>query len=566
MAEALIPNASLALLKEVYLLGRFVVQTTQTGLHHEAERSQLLEKLDFEHLFIKTFAVTLFERGGILLNNININEQWLAKINNILEVYRTILKDYATLAAKRDDAYRKFSPFTFEQGTEQLLLDFNEFDQQVQAVGSNSEEQIIPIGTESGASVVVPAEAEKVKKRPAFDLKFAFFDKSKLEKILAKQKECREKLESIIQLTMAFNPVPSASASSSRPNDSDTAVLGLASHTRVLQLNEAIEIEDITPVDLQKEGYELELPDRADGLALAHIRQVDLAGGTRLDNDALVEQKKIDGTSGAAQEENRERILKLAKVLLASHPDLGTLPLRGYWPSNDTISFVFNFPERVVSSSPVSLYDLISRGRTLGRQLSLPLRFHVAQRLAKTLAAFHADKWVHKSFRSRSIVFFKQLENAALNFKNPYLVNFEYARTLDTMTKWDVDEDVERNLYRHPDRQNTPRKSFNKIHDLYALGVVLLEIGFWKPVIRLKSEIEETLPKDSFLDPDLFMEKLIEKAVNDLPHPMGPAYASAVEVCLKGSFGVGVDHPGFSLVVQNRIVEEVGIDRLSLDF
>ena len=134
------------------------------------------------------------------------------------------------------------------------------------------------------------------------------------------------------------------------------------------------------------------------------------------------------------------------------------------------------------------------------------------------MAAFHADKWVHKSFRSQSIIFFKRLENAAVDFKNPYLVNFEYARALDTKTRWDVDMDTERNLYRHPDRQGTPRKSFNKVHDLYALGVVLLEIGLWKPVIKIKSEIEATLPVDSHLYEDLFTEKLIEKAVNDLPH------------------------------------------------
>jgi hypothetical protein len=34
-----------------------------------------------------------------------------------------------------------------------------------------------------------------------------------------------------------------------------------------------------------------------------------------------------------------------------------------------------------------------------------------------------------------------------------------------------------RDVYRHPERQGRPQKLFKKVHDIYALGVVMLEIG-----------------------------------------------------------------------------------------
>jgi hypothetical protein len=33
-----------------------------------------------------------------------------------------------------------------------------------------------------------------------------------------------------------------------------------------------------------------------------------------------------------------------------------------------------------------------------------------------------------------------------------------------------VEDDIENDLYRHPDRQGQPSQSFTKLHDIYALG------------------------------------------------------------------------------------------------
>jgi hypothetical protein len=56
-------------------------------------------------------------------------------------------------------------------------------------------------------------------------------------------------------------------------------------------------------------------------------------------------------------------------------------------------------------------------------------------------------------------------------------MGFEFSRPEFDFSSGRPDKDPARNVYRHPARQGKPDKPFAKIHDIYALGVVLLEIG-----------------------------------------------------------------------------------------
>jgi hypothetical protein len=44
--------ATVTVLKEVYLLSRFVARTAKSAKHASAERSSLQDDLDYEHLYI----------------------------------------------------------------------------------------------------------------------------------------------------------------------------------------------------------------------------------------------------------------------------------------------------------------------------------------------------------------------------------------------------------------------------------------------------------------------------------------------------------------------------------
>jgi hypothetical protein len=86
----------------------------------------------------------------------------------------------------------------------------------------------------------------------------------------------------------------------------------------------------------------------------------------------------------------------------------------------------------------------------------------------------------------RRSVAFLYAENENLSFTTPSLTSFEYPRLTAANTNWTYNNDAEKNLYRYLDRQRPPFISFNKLHDLWALGVVLLEIGLWETAASIQ--------------------------------------------------------------------------------
>lgn len=95
---------------------------------------------------------------------------------------------------------------------------------------------------------------------------------------------------------------------------------------------------------------------------------------------------------------------------------------------------------------------------------------------------------------------------------------------------------ADRDVYRHPERQGQPQKMFNKIHDIYALGVVLLEVGLWEPAI--------TLEKNKFMfakNPQSIKARLVTHAERRLESKVGGKYRDVVLKCLNGDFGIQND-------------------------
>ena len=59
-----------------------------------------------------------------------------------------------------------------------------------------------------------------------------------------------------------------------------------------------------------------------------------------------------------------------------------------------------------------------------------------------------------------------------------FLVGFESFRPLDDCTHLAGDCEWQKNLYRHPSRQGMfPEEYYQMQHDIYSLGVCLLELG-----------------------------------------------------------------------------------------
>jgi hypothetical protein len=94
-------------------------------------------------------------------------------------------------------------------------------------------------------------------------------------------------------------------------------------------------------------------------------------------------------------------------------------------------------------------------------------------------------------------------------------------------------------FYRHPVRQ---AHQFSPKHDVYALGVVLLEIGPWKTVSQFFNKAIQDSQKSGRLPKARDTRgALAQLAQIELPKEMGESYALAVSSCLLGKFKDGID-------------------------
>ncbi|KAK6222689.1 hypothetical protein LQW54_000870 [Pestalotiopsis sp. IQ-011] len=119
---------------------------------------------------------------------------------------------------------------------------------------------------------------------------------------------------------------------------------------------------------------------------------------------------------------------------------------------------------------------------------------------------------------------------------HPFLLGFDFARPHSDPSIGRAEDNSELNIYRHPSRQGNMPRSHRKIHDLYSLGVVLLEIGLWQTAkdMTRRSQGSSTRPED--------IQKLLQKAASGrIAHYAGESYQSAVCVCLDSAFEVEMD-------------------------
>ena len=68
-----------------------------------------------------------------------------------------------------------------------------------------------------------------------------------------------------------------------------------------------------------------------------------------------------------------------------------------------------------------------------------------------------------------------------IDFTQPWVLGYKFSHPEFDFSSGPTAIDIcpSRDVYRHPQRQQTPVQPFKKLHDIYALGVVLLKIGMY---------------------------------------------------------------------------------------
>jgi len=268
--------------------------------------------------------------------------------------------------------------------------------------------------------------------------------------------------------------------------------------------------------------------DETNGRSLAKFRE----------QPVLVEWKSVDSSSGTAHTDMVEqRIALLARLLKAKLKprELRTLECLGVvrqpGPGDGDISYgmLFATPS---ATPPRSLHDIVDNSPdepALGDWLA------IAKNAVEAVLFLHMAGWLHKAIRSDNVLFFD-----AADYSNLRIVGFEYSRQAASAQQTEgTKDDLRFNLYRHPDVQsglaNRQRVPFMARHDVYSLGIVLLEIGLRQTVSSLYRAAAKTLPADADQSGQHFMRHLVEIQVPKLKGSMGNTYCDITCRCLEGS-------------------------------
>ncbi|KAJ4346146.1 hypothetical protein N0V95_005649 [Ascochyta clinopodiicola] len=239
---------------------------------------------------------------------------------------------------------------------------------------------------------------------------------------------------------------------------------------------------------------------------------------------------------------SKERIKILSVMLQTSSDSFQIARCIGYTDDLCRTGLVFQVPQNISMATPVSLLEIINAHKTTP---SPPLgdKFRLAQSLATTLMQLHTSSWLHKAFRSDNILFYSSPSGTS-PITSPYLAGFEYSR--DTkMQSIGTRPNGQNSLdyYYHPDVGG----GFTKKLDLYSLGVVLLEIAYWRPLAsKIPTEDRRSLTSIR----DLF----IKSAGSSLDTMMGIIYAGVVRACLNCSLPDPEREAEFACAMNTEIV------------
>jgi hypothetical protein len=175
----------------------------------------------------------------------------------------------------------------------------------------------------------------------------------------------------------------------------------------------------------------------------------------------------------------------------------------------------------------------------------------IAREIAAGIAYLHAAVgWVHKGLHSKKIMLCKFPGHARSSLGNTAIFGFSFSRrSAVTARSFDpgIDQTWENEIYLHPTRQSKMMDTmegssalvlsgqidkagdilrFETLHDVYSLGVVLLEIGLWQDLGQAIEGLEQASAEER-------KEKLLKATKQHLPKLMGDKFTRIVRHCLQ---------------------------------
>ncbi|PIA95733.1 hypothetical protein CB0940_10312 [Cercospora beticola] len=213
-------------------------------------------------------------------------------------------------------------------------------------------------------------------------------------------------------------------------------------------------------------------------------------------------------------------------------------PFQGMF--DDTMQSRFGFVFKEPPESKNNSLGVTLHSRLLEPSPPLHERVELAQQLSQWLLYLHSVTWLHKSISSTSIMFFP-VEGGG--YSQAYIGGFEYARLVQSGTTGG-DSDLKRALYTHPKYLPGITSGFRQTYDMYALGIVLIELAFWQPVRQIfgfgESGYHEELKLPAILDAHEALMHPGSTVLKQVERLMGKRYTSAARACIQGMPAFGL--------------------------
>ena len=249
----------------------------------------------------------------------------------------------------------------------------------------------------------------------------------------------------------------------------------------------------------------------------------------------------------------------VASRLMKANCDRGILACIGYRKNKD-IELVFRVPDRFQNPQPLNeIIGNLSKGQRI--PYALERRLELCHELCRAVFSVHTSSFVHKNIRPENILLFQNTCNDQQETASgceelgvPFLTDWSMLRTFDDLSSRRGANDWVENIYRHPQRQSLqPQAKYNLGHDLYSLGVTLLEIALWESFISRREpaeisqryevmamEIGQIAPGS--MDPARLFRKLtaavlvqqvmVKLAREEVPWRMGTSLSQLIVACL----------------------------------
>lgn len=249
-----------------------------------------------------------------------------------------------------------------------------------------------------------------------------------------------------------------------------------------------------------------------------------------------------------------ERIQKLVSLLGSpgAQRKLHTLQAIGYVDDPDYHCWwiVFQFPQSPIDdinrqpSEPLSLHKLFSSPL----KPALERRYRLAKRLVDTFARLYGSDWMHKGISSKNVIFpqvYTEASSSTFSSTQTALVQgFNYSRQLtqaQTIDRGKVLYNLELALYRHPSYQGEAASGYQIHYDIYSLGLVLLEIALWGPLMDFLVAKPTKQPPVA-LSPDMphfheadaleLKRRVMIRVTHEMAYRVGTKYKEIVQWCL----------------------------------